>query len=439
MARWLRIFEKKRGERRTGSKLLGSVGEALFFAVLFLLGSIALVALVVSLWLRTWPASEYFPESCYLETTCEVVATRLGAQSAGDESYTYRPEILIRYQVDDNFLRVWTYDAVAAYSPDKQAQQAILAEFTVGEEYPCWYSPFEPKQAIVKRGFAWGFWLTVLVLVSMMVIGAGGTIYSVVYAGTSAERRAALAQRARRHELIDEALPTSKDFPNVPTDDNLTNSPGITLAYRLPIASSPGWSLLASILFCLVWNFLATVFLVVAINKHVLGQPDWLLSIVTLPSVGVGLWSIYFAARRLLMATGLGPTSVEISDHPLRPGATYDIFLTQSGQLSIRSLTAHLVCEEEATFRQGTNVRTEACGVYHEEVFRREDIGIEPGMPFEHQDQFVVPEQCMHSFQSENNAVSWSLQVEGDTVRWSTFRRKFPVVVVPAGNGSGER
>ncbi len=342
MARWLRIFDKKRGERRTGSKLLGSVGEALFFAVLFLLGSIALVALVASVWMRTWPASDFF-------------------------------------------------------------------------------------------------WLTVLVLVSLILIGAGGAIYSVVHAGTSAERRAALARRARHHELIDEALPTSKDLPNVPTDDNLTNSPGITLAYRLPMASSPGWSLLAGMLFCLVWNFLATVFLVVAINKHVSGQPDWLLTIVTVPSVGVGLWSIYFAARRLLMATGVGPTSVEISDHPLRPGATYDIFLTQPGHLSIRSLTAHLVCEEEATFRQGTNVRTEACSVYHEEIFRREDIGIEPGMPFEHQDQFAVPAECMHSFQSENNAVCWSLQVEGDTVRWSRFRRRFPVVVVPGGNGSETR
>jgi hypothetical protein len=205
------------------------------------------------------------------------------------------------------------------------------------------------------------------------------------------------------------------------------------------MAASPGWSLLAAIIFCVVWNVLAIVFVVLAINKHVSGRPDWLLTIITVPSVGVAVWSIYFASRRLLMATGVGPTSVEISDHPLRPGGSYDIFLTQLGQLTIRSLTARLVCEEEATFRQGTNVRSETCCVYREEVFRRENVEIEPGKAFEHQDRFTVPDSCMHSFHSENNAVCWSLVVEGDTVGWSTFRRKFPVVVYPEANGSGAR
>ena len=34
MARNFRYYEKKRGHRRTGSRLFGSVGEAIFFAVL---------------------------------------------------------------------------------------------------------------------------------------------------------------------------------------------------------------------------------------------------------------------------------------------------------------------------------------------------------------------------------------------------------------------
>jgi hypothetical protein len=190
-------------------------------------------------------------------------------------------------------------------------------------------------------------------------------------------------------------------------------------------------------LFCLVWNVLATLFVVVAVNKHLSGRPDWLLTIVTIPSVVVGLWSIYFAARRLLVAAGIGPTSVEISDHPLRPGGTYDIFLTQLGHLTVRSLAARLVCEEAATFRQGTNVRTETCRVFDVELFRREEIRVEPGMPFEHEDRFTVPACCMHSFHSENNAVGWALVVEGDPVGWSRFQRRFPVVVHPGGNGSG--
>jgi len=340
LARWLRLFGKKRGARRTGSRILGSVGEALFFAGLFLLGSIALVVLIASVATESWLASH------------------------------------------------------------------------------------------------WAFWLTVLVLLSFILIGSGGAIYTVLQAGTSAERRAALAKRARDIDLISDALPSSKDYPAVPRDGNLTNSPGITLAYRLPMTGSPGWTLLAAFVFSLVWNVLATVFVVVAINKHVAGQPDWLLTIVTIPSVGVGLWSIYFALRRLLVTIGVGPTSIEISDHPLLPGHRYDVFLTQLGHLSINSLDVSLVCEEAATYRQGTNVCEDTRRVFEQCVYHRERFEIQPGIPFEHQCQLEIPRDCMHSFKSENNSVSWKLVVRGKPAGWSEYRRTFPVVVYPSVNGN---
>src|SRR6185436_19671587 len=48
MARFFRVVEKKRGERRTGSNLVGSLGEAVFFGSLFLLGTISLSALIIN-------------------------------------------------------------------------------------------------------------------------------------------------------------------------------------------------------------------------------------------------------------------------------------------------------------------------------------------------------------------------------------------------------
>ena len=43
VARFFRFVEKKRGERRTGSNLLGSLGEAVFCGSLFLLGTLLCV------------------------------------------------------------------------------------------------------------------------------------------------------------------------------------------------------------------------------------------------------------------------------------------------------------------------------------------------------------------------------------------------------------
>ena len=48
VARSFRLWGKKRGDRRTGSRLIGSLGEAIFFGVLFLLGILALTVVATS-------------------------------------------------------------------------------------------------------------------------------------------------------------------------------------------------------------------------------------------------------------------------------------------------------------------------------------------------------------------------------------------------------
>ena len=326
---------------------MGSVGEALFFASLFVLGSLALVVLLTSLKMHSWPASEYFPEANYRGT----------------------------------------------------------------------------------------MWLVLLVLVSFVLIGGGGVLYTVVQVGTSAERRAALAKSAASIDLVREAALSPQDYPNVPRVADLTNSPGVTLAYRLPIARSAAWRLFAATTFCLVWNSIALVFIVVAAGSHISGPPDWFLTSVTVPFVVTGLWSIYYLVRLWTITTGIGPTSIEISDHPLYPGHSYEILLSQSGRLSVTSLDVLLVCEEEAMYRQGTDVRTDCRRVHQERIFHQEGIEVKPGMPMERKCLLDIPRNVMHSFQSEHNSVHWTLEVQGDVAGWPTYHRSFPVVVYPDTDG----
>jgi hypothetical protein len=342
------LWGKKRGARRTGSRLLGSLGEALFFGFLFLLGSVSLAVLAAS-WLR------------------------------------------------------------------------------------------DPTPGLFTDGFgSWLIWLLLAVFASFVLIGGGGVIYTVVQVGASAERRSALAKRAAEIDLTSDGAPKAKMYPNIPSDANLTNSPGITLAYRLPIAKSPVWRLSAAAAFCLAWNGGASALLALAINNHLAGRPEWFLSISVVCFLAVGLWSVYYFAKQLLIHTGVGPSSVEISDHPLRPGGRYEVFLAQAGRLSVRSLEVLLVCDEETTYRQGTDIRTEARSVHQQQVFLRENFKIEAGFPFEHRGQLHVPETVMHSFQSDHNAVYWKLVVKGEVEAWPPFVRTFPVIVHPASNGAGD-
>jgi len=99
--------------------------------------------------------------------------------------------------------------------------------------------------------------------------------------------------------------------------------------------------------------------------------------------------------------------------------------------MTMKLLELWLVCEEEATYQQGTDTRSEVRQVHRERCFSRQDFSIEPGVPFQVTCQVTVPLTAMHSFQSAHNLVRWKLVVGGETVGWPAFERGFPIVVYP--------
>lgn len=426
MARTFRWYQKKRGNRRTGSRTLGSIGEALFFAFLLLIGGIALAVMISTLVIPEWQVNHEFAEY-----NCKVVGRRLD-EKEGESGTLYRPEFQIEYAVNGVEYRAWTYTISNPYTPAKESQQAVLAKFKVGDVVPCWYNPLNPEQVVLLRGYSGWVYLALFVPVVFVVIGAGGLIYSLLHWGKSAERRAAMSQRAQERNLFGTNGAADREYPNVPKRSDITSSPGTKLRYRLPIDTSPGWALFGTLLGCIVWNAMVAVMAYFVIRGHIAGKPDWILTFFSIPFVLVGVFLIVFFLRKLLITAGIGPTLLEISDHPLRPGGEYQVFLSQSGNLAINSLSLSLVCQEKATYRQGTNTRTELRPVYRQELIRRDDFEIPPGMPFETNCLLNVPQGAMHSFKSSHNAVDWTLVVEGEVANWPDFKWAFPVVIYPA-------
>jgi len=178
--------------------------------------------------------------------------------------------------------------------------------------------------------------------------------------------------------------------------------------------------------------------MIICIGGHIEGKPDWLLTLFLIPFALVGIGLIAIFIRQVLVTTGIGPTLVEISDHPLCPGRSCRLFLSQSGRLAVDSLRMTLVCEEEATYRQGTDTRTETREVYRQEVLRRDRFEIHRGLPFEAECELEVPAGAMHSFKGQHNEVNWKLVVHGDVVGWPAYKRSFPVIVCPENGRSGK-
>jgi hypothetical protein len=431
LARTFRWYQKKRGNRRTGSRILGSVGEAFFFAFLLVIGGMALTAMLFTLVIPEWQVNHEF-----VENTCTIIGKRLD-EKVGDDGTLYRPEFQIKYTVNNVELPpVWTYKINNPYSSGKDSQQAIFSKFSLGQVVPCWYNPVDPSQVVLVRGYSWWIYLLISIPVAFIVIGAGGLIYSLLHWGKSAERRAAITQRVQDRDLFGTNVSTQVEYPNVPQRTDITNSPGTKLLYRLPNDTSPGWLLFGTLLGCVIWNGLVTIMVFFAVRGHLAGKPDWILTFFSIPFLLVGIFLIVFFIRQLLLAAGIGPTLLEISDHPLYPGGEYQVFLSQPGRLTVNSLSLSLICNEEATYRQGTNTRTETRQVFRQELFRRDNFEIPAGLSFETNCSLEVPEGVMHSFKSMHNAIDWTLVVEGDIANWPDLKRAFSIIIYPANEGT---
>ena len=432
MARGFRFYQKKRGNRRTGSRRLASAGEALFFAVFLVLGCAGVAVVVVSLLIPEWRANNEF-----LKRTCSVVDARV-ANKQGEDGTIFRPEVQIEFQVANDTYKIWTYDVHTlrdnGYSSDREDIEKRVRGFTIGRSYYCWYNPENPNEAVLVRGSNWWVWLTLSIPVSFLLVGGIGLAYTTFGWGKSAERKAVLTKKTVELDRSNGDRPKA-DFPNIPAGKDITDSPGTKLAFRLPIGTSPGWVLFGWAVACLAYNGVVSILAYGAVVAHLRGSPDWLLTIFILPFAAIGVWLIVLFARQLMIDTGIGPTMVEISDQPLYPGERYRLSLTQTGRLKIGSLRVSLVCDEEATYRQGTDTRTESQRVYQQVVLERDRLDLKRGLPFEANCDIELPKGAMHSFKSEHNEVSWKVVVKGQVSSWPDYERCFPVIVYPNRNG----
>ena len=428
ISRWIRFYEKKRGNRRTGSQKFANLGEAAFFSVFLIIGLMALTTLLSWLIIPEWRANRQF-----VETAGTILRKRVDAkQRPRSGTVDYRPRVVVRYEVDGRTYERATFDAVNTRFDTRAQAERAAEKFVVGRNYPLWYDPRDPGRVVLVKGYSGWLYLFLLVPLPFITIGATGIIYSMMQWGTSLERRSALARRAAQIDPFELGSADQIRFPTVPREGNLTNSPGTTLAYRLPVTAAPGWRLFATLVACVGWNSMVALLVTLAVQRHRRGDPDWLLTSFVVPFavVGVGL-AIYFL-RQLLRTTGVGATRMEIARHPLYPGQTCDLFLSQAGRMLIDSLRVELVCEEKATYRQGTDTRTEVRRVHREELFARSDFEVRQGIPFEHRVAMSVPIDAMHSFKSDHNELNWLLVVQGRVDGWPDFERVFPIVVYPA-------
>lgn len=297
----------------------------------------------------------------------------------------------------------------------------------------------------------WSFGLQLFLAICLIGIGMYWIARLLWQVGVSAERRGAITTRASELDLVTELRQPREDLPTVPRDQMAPYS-GQVLNYRLVPSPRNVWGLVTSAIFSIILVALVTILVLIVASAIQSARSDWLdsfkrllesnqlgdipnrpwLAAALLVPIGLAaVWSIYLFFRQLLKLTGIGPTSIEISGYPLLPGQTYNVLLSQSGRVRLKLLDVSFICQEEVTFNQGTDIRTERTTVYEKRLFRRRGIAVHAGKPFTTEFELSVPDHAMHSFKSQNNRIQWKIVVTGQAKNWPRLRRNFAVSVHP--------
>lgn len=427
-----RFFGKKRGHRRTGSQAWASLGDAAFHAALLAAGLVFGGLLLSGVAVPEWRMNHEFAATEGLVVGKGLMRRRV-VEPTGTTTSTWQPTLLVRYDTASGPIESWSRSPRSTITADRAAAVERLGTWQLGARVPAWYDPGDPTVVVLERGFNWWMWLLTLVLPGALVtFGGSGLLRALVRSATSEERRAMPGGLVGALAPLTAAPRQAPDHPAVPACDDHVNSPGTVLAYRLPIDSPEGWTLMGVGMFAALWN---TVLVVLGINAGIDllgGRTDWLLLGLLVPFAVVGIAGIIIFSRRLVIATAIGTTQVEIGGQPLRPGATYDVLLAQGGTGTLDSLDLTLEAEEQATFRLGTDTRTERLVVLRQPVAAWQAVQLSPGTRFEARVTMTIPATAMHSLTTEHNAVRWMLVVRGTPARWPAFVRTFPLVVFPA-------
>jgi hypothetical protein len=271
--------------------------------------------------------------------------------------------------------------------------------------------------------------------------------------GEASPEQQAASEAAGQREKAAELPPAERqadDLPAVPAVSASAET-ATTLRYRLASGDEhPGCMLAYIFCFMLAWWAFVSFWGYGLVQAHLQGGQAWknapvgvkgwvwFQTIFFLPFAVAAVWLLGSFLRQVYRTLGHRQAVVEVSAQPLHPGEEFEVLVCQGGPLHLKRLGVLLVRQEEASYAEGTAVRTETRRAEEVEIVREEDLSIARGFPWQVRRTVRVPPRAMHSFEAKHNKVRWLVILSGDVTGWPSFEQHFPVVVHPApGDGSG--
>ncbi len=349
----------------------------------------------------------------WMPVPATVIASRV-VTHRGDDSTTYSVDMLYEYEIDGRPLRSNRYHFMTGSTSGRDAKQAIVEAHPPGRAITAYVNPADPFDAVIHRGYPDDLWFGLIPLV-FCVAGVGMLVGS-FFVGGAAARAGGTAW-----------LPTSHTAgqPDAPFAGLPRSADGRT---TLRPTTCPWGKLLGVVFLAVFWNGITGVFVGIAVNSHLAGNPEWFLTVFIIPFVLIGVGLLGGIVYQFLALFNLTAV-LEVNTASPALGETLTIDWRLEGRVDrIATLTFSLVGEEHATYRRGTDTVTDKHTFYDEALLKTSDaVEILSGGHLD----VVIPADVMHSFEAANNKITWTLKMAGDIRFWPDMNNEFALIVRP--------
>jgi hypothetical protein len=124
--------------------------------VLLLIGQLVIIVLCILyiefVYYTNVRPDKYVKEN-YSTTTCTIVKEQVTI--GGRVLHSYRADFYVTYPANGKTYSRWVSGngLDRSFTTDRASQEAIMHQFAVGQNYPCWFNPNNPqKMVLVQRG-----------------------------------------------------------------------------------------------------------------------------------------------------------------------------------------------------------------------------------------------------------------------------------------------
>ncbi len=395
-------LSRERGplSRRTGNGQL-SPKVGVIFGLFFILPGLA-----VSWFAGVKPILKTQDAKSWVEAPARVLSSEVRTHR-GSDSTTYSIRIAYSYvwhgdglESEGRTYESDRYDFSSGSSSGYDGKVRIVKMYPKGHSFKVFVNPRNPSEAVINRELRPIY--LVLTGFGLIFVLAGGAVLVASLRGGSPKASPRVA-------------PTGGSSP--PGSESLLLKP-----------ETKPWAKVIGMLFvCLFWNGIVGVFVFQLRESWLRGRPEYFPMIFMIPFVLIGLGLILGFFYSVLAAFNPRVFVLLTPGNP-RLGAPFALdweFFGASAR--IHELTITLEGLEKATYRQGTNTRTDEHVFYRKRLVSQEErTGIQPETLW-----ITLPTDCMHSFAADNNKILWRFKVHGKIRRWPDLRADYPFHLEP--------